>query len=473
MSQHIPCFRQPAKEFSMARLTLIFLVLILARSSQAAFFLSIRGAEDRLKAYCAQFKCSENILNSKAVEFDNGNTFVKISSPVSGKAIEVFANPELDANQFMELLITVRTLKNEFAGNINVNLNSKTLVVKSREGQVLIDSSFARELIYLSGALTIQNLYQVQSSKLKTHLKHRPQGVIMGSSNSPSMSLLAESLEIPSMDFKDIHNLSNETRVFQLESFNEEYNENLLKALDKLKKIANQRSAVTLITPYLPYARSDKKDQKGVAISGRLMADLIETAGADSIVFVRAHAPQSEGFFSIPTLQVSARKTINQFLKSREIEVVVSPDAGFQKDATLYADELRIPVSVINKQRNLETGKAEIKGISGFSVKGKRVVIIDDETASGSTLAKAAEYLKSLGATYVLAVVTHLAGNAEQALKSPHIDEVVVTDSLPIKDTGGKLKVLSLNQEIAEEIKSIFPMTTGQSKNCRARVMGF
>ena len=457
----------------MARLILIFLVLVLAKSSQAVLYLSIRGSEERLNTFCAQFKCSENILKVKAVEFDNGNTFVKLNSPVLGNAVEVFANPELSANQFIELLITIRALKNEFAGQINVNLNAKTISVKSSDGKNLIESSFARELIYLAGAQTIQNLYPLPTTQFKSSLKHRPNGVILGSESSTTLSLLSESLDLPIIGIEDVVNLDRETRVFQYESFNENYNENLLKALDRIKKLANQRSGVTLITPYLPYARSDKKDQKGVAISGRLMADLIEAAGADSIVFVRAHAPQSEGFFSIPTLQVSGRKTINEFLKNRGIEIVVSPDAGFQKDATLYADELKVPVSVINKQRDLETGKAEIKGISGVSVKGKRVVIIDDETASGSTLAKAAEKLKSEGALYVVAVVTHLAGSAEQALMSPYIDEVVVTDSLPVKGNKNKLQVLSLNKEIADEIKSVFPLTSGQSKNCRARVMGF
>jgi ribose-phosphate pyrophosphokinase len=457
----------------MVRLIHIFLISILAHTSHATLYLSVRGSEDRLKSHCAQFKCLDSIINSKAVEFDNGNTFVKLATPVAGQPIEVFANAELSANQFMELLITLRALKNEFAGSLNVNLGSKLVVIKSKDGQPLIESSFAKELIYLSGANTIQNLYPVPYPKARSALKHRSQGVLLGSSSIQAVNQLAESLNIPRIDSQDISTLSPDQRVFQYESFNEDYNENFLRALDRLKKINNKKSAVTLITPYLPYARSDKKDQKGVAISGRLAADLIEAAGADSVVFVRAHAPQSEGFFSIPTLQISGRKTINDFLRSREIEVVVSPDAGFQKDASLYADDLKIPVSVINKQRNLETGKAEIKGISGFSVKGKRVVIIDDETASGSTLAKAAELLKSIGAVYVVGVVTHLAGSADQALQSPFLDEVVVTDSLPIKDKSGKLQVLSLTNEIAEEIKNTFPIPKESSTSCRARVMGF
>ncbi|MFN9067882.1 MAG: ribose-phosphate pyrophosphokinase-like domain-containing protein, partial [Bdellovibrionales bacterium] len=329
----------------MARWNIIFLIFIFTQSSGAVLYMSLRGSEDRLQAFCAQNKCLENIVETKAIEFDNGNTFVKIMSPVAGQPVEVFVNSELTANQFMELLIAIRALKSEFSGSINVNFNSKYLNLKSKEGTPLLDSSFARELIYLAGAETIQNLYPLSNSKKNVALKHRSLSVLLGSSTSASASGLATSLKIPQIELKDTHSLGPDHRVFQYESFNEDYNENFLKILGRLKKIRNRKSAVTLITPYLPYARSDKKDQKGVAISGRLAADLIEAAGADSIIFVRAHAPQSEGFFSIPTLQISGRKTINNFLKSREVEVVVSPDAGFQKDATLYADELRVPLS--------------------------------------------------------------------------------------------------------------------------------
>ncbi len=214
-------------------------------------------------------------------------------------------------------------------------------------------------------------------------------------------------------------------------------------------------SQITLVSPYLPYARSDKKDQYGVAITGRLAADMIETSGTDAVSFVRAHAPQSEGFFKIPTIQTMGRKTINAFLANLNVEQIISPDAGFQKDATLYADDLKVPVSVVNKQRNLQTGESKLHGISGPKVKGKIVAIIDDETASGGTLGKVAEFLKKLGAAKVVAVVTHLSGNADQALNSVAIDSLAVTDTFKITKQHSKLSVLSVAKEISDDLKKV------------------
>lgn len=389
--------------------------------------------------------------------------------------IKILVPSELTANQLFELLILIRTLKGEFVTSIDVTSSLRTLTVIDSKNAKLLEGELVYQFLRVAGMDTHNGKHFYSQLPAKTPYKKTQQTVIMASPEHGLAKEISAVLEVPIFEKSQQSPAPGRTlRVLQATTSGENYNEELLKALAETHQLKKKKYQITFMSPYLPYARSDKKDQAGVAITGRLVADLIETAGADSIVFVRAHAPQSEGFFSIPTLQVSGRKTINQFLESQNVEVVVSPDAGFQKDATLYADELRVPISVVNKQRNLETGESVLKGISGESVVGKKVVIIDDETASGSTLAKAAELLKSLGAKSVLCVVTHLAGTAEKALKSPFIDLVVVTNSLPVKIQSEKLKVLSLAEEISDQIRDVVKTSqSAQTRSCRTSVSGF
>jgi len=148
--------------------------------------------------------------------------------------------------------------------------------------------------------------------------------------------------------------------------------------------------------------------------------------------------------------------------------VIIAPDAGAQKDDTLYAKDLGIPVNVINKARDPKTGVSRIIDMSGIEVAGLRVAVIDDETASGGTLDEASEFLRKRGASYIAAVVTHLAGDAARALKSPNIDQMVVTDTLPIEvKTGAGLKVLPISTEIASEFEPWLSL-----KTCEADLTG-
>lgn len=457
----------------MAR-KILFLILFSGFALASPLYTSIRGAEDFLTQHCIWAQCQDRIFTTKAREFDNGNTFVKLGQSVTGKKIRVAIPNKLDANQFFELLILVRTLKSEFATSIDLISSERKVNVVDAEGIFSLEGGLIYDFLRVAGMDSING--QKFNSKVRSKMPFMvtSESVVVGNESNSLAEELSTELKLPLRRDSEIMNLSSRSmRALQVESFNENYNQEFLKALMRTRKLKDKKMRVTFISPYLPYARSDKKDQPGVAISGRLMADLIEAAGADSIVFVRAHAPQSEGFFSIPTLQITGRKTINNFLKNAGVEVVVSPDAGFQKDATLYADELGVPISVVNKQRNLETGESQLKGISGESVAGKKAVIIDDETASGSTLAKAAELLKSLGAKTVICVVTHLAGKADKALSSPFIDQVVVTNSLPVNVKTEKLVVLSLGQEITEQIREIIRPSDQKTMTCRAKVSGF
>ncbi len=461
---------------SAVRYLSLTLVLFCVQAFGSPLLLTIRGAEEFVAIFCAGANCSsEKVLKAQTQEFENGNTFLKLKENVKAQDIRILVPAQLTTNQLFELLILIRTLKGEFVTSIDVTSSMRSLSVVDSKGTKILEGELVYNFLRVAGMDTHNGKYFYTQLPAKTAYKKTNETIIFAQQQHQLAQELSALLGIPVLDRSQRLPMSGRSlRILQMASNGENYNEELLKSLIEIHNLKNKKFQVTFLSPYLPYARSDKKDQIGVAITGRLVADLIETAGADSIVFVRAHAPQSEGFFSIPTLQVSGRKTINQFLKSQNVEVVVSPDAGFQKDATLYADELRIPISVVNKQRNLETGESILKGISGESVVGKKVVIIDDETASGSTLAKAAELLKSLGAKSVICVVTHLAGTAEKALKSPFIDLVVMTNSLPIKVTSEKLKVLSLAEEISDQVREIVKTSQSTSvRSCKAIVSGF
>ena len=232
-----------------------------------------------------------------------------------------------------------------------------------------------------------------------------------------------------------------------------------LKLASDVHAAALQRGCVSphvlFIMPYLPYARGDKVDHTGTAVSARLIADLFESVHPNMVSFARLHAAQLQGFFNVPSVHVTGHKTVNATLKELGLDAIVSPDAGFQKEATRYADQLGLPVIVLNKHRDLTTGESSLKTIGNLNVKGRRVAIIDDETASGGTLAGAAEYLKAQGAEEVYAVVTHLTGNAMSAIQSPAIEHIFVTNTIdPHIPPSDKFTVLDISQEFADQIIS-------------------
>ena len=426
---------------------------------------------------CRVVSCKKTrFVDADAKEFANGNTFVRLKDGVAGEAVTVVSARQVTADQFLELLILARTAQSEFAQTIKIitideaGVKAPIKVVDSK-GNLIIDAHLAEKMLKTAGAGRIDSgtlKVPVKTAVTVPHSNSSDKAPLLIAENVDSSlgQLIAQQLGMEFMGRVEVANssqLQNRQIIF-LGTIQEPHNESLLKTLVAVNQMTAADAKVHLITPYLPYARSDKKDQAGVAITGRLIADLIETVGTSSIHFARAHAPQSQGFFRIPTSQSSGRETINKFLQGQGVEQVISPDAGFQKDATLYADDLKVPVSVINKQRDLITGDSKLHDMSGPSVTGKVVAIIDDETASGGTLAKAAEFLKKQGARKVFAVVTHLAGNPAQALNSEHIDKVVVTDSFDVKLQSPKLSVLSLSYEMVKDLRSKLKFTNRCSR---------
>jgi ribose-phosphate pyrophosphokinase len=222
----------------------------------------------------------------------------------------------------------------------------------------------------------------------------------------------------------------------------------LLILIDALKFASAAR--ITAVLPYFPYARSDKKDEARISITARLVADLLETAGADRVLTMTLHAPQILGFFRKPADQLLATPILSNYFKSKDLSntTVVATDAGAAKFAGHFAKRLSVPMAIIDKRRFDDSEKAQSVALIG-DVKGRDAIIYDDEIATGGSIKEAARILRELGARSVRVGVTHpvFSGNALETLNSANLDELVVTDSIPVSPERAKampyLKVLS------------------------------
>jgi ribose-phosphate pyrophosphokinase len=232
----------------------------------------------------------------------------------------------------------------------------------------------------------------------------------------------------------------------------------LLIMIDALKSASARR--ITAVMPYFPYARSDKKDEPRISITARLMADLLETAGADRVLTMDLHSPQVQGFFRIPADQLSAVPLICDHLAKSDLSeaVVVAPDAGEAKDAARVAKRLNVSLAIIDKRRFGDDEKPRAINLVG-EVAGKRAILIDDEIATAGTMVEAVEFVRAQGATRVTVSGVHpvLSGAAPERLRSASVDDYVFTDSIPIPTHkwNSRITVLSVAELLAEAIMRI------------------
>jgi ribose-phosphate pyrophosphokinase len=232
----------------------------------------------------------------------------------------------------------------------------------------------------------------------------------------------------------------------------------LLIMIDAFKRASAGR--VTAVVPYYAYGRSDKKDQPRVPITARLLANMIETAAADRVLTVDLHAGQIQGFFNIPVDELTALYMISRYFAEKDLEdpVVVAADEGASKRARNVAQNLRAPLAIIEKRRVGNEEKTEALNLIG-DARGRQAVIVDDEVLTGSTLVQGAELLLERGARSVYAACTHalLPNSATQRLRESPIQELVVTDSVPLPPERRlpNMTVLSLAPLIGEAISRI------------------
>jgi ribose-phosphate pyrophosphokinase len=237
----------------------------------------------------------------------------------------------------------------------------------------------------------------------------------------------------------------------------------LLLMIDAFKRASAWR--VTAVIPYYAYARQDRKDRPRVPISAKLIADLLETAGASRALTLDLHAPQIQGYFNVPVDHLFAAPVLVEYFQSNGIRnaTVVSPDAGGVERARFFAKRMDAPLAIVDKRR-IDVNVSEVMHLIG-DVKGRPALVIDDIIDTAGTLVKTAEALLQEGATEVYAGCTHaiLSGPAvERICKSP-IKEVVVTDSVPLTEEAKrlpKIKVLSVAQLLARGIRSIHEETS-------------
>jgi len=231
----------------------------------------------------------------------------------------------------------------------------------------------------------------------------------------------------------------------------------LLITIDALRHASAER--ITAVMPYFPYVRSDKKDKPRISITARLIADLLQTAGADRVLTMDLHAPQIQGFFRIPVDHLQAIPIITDYLQRRDLSnhVLVAGDASEAKDVGRYANRLRLPMAIIDKRRYDDTEQAKAAHLIG-DVRGKHAIIVDDEVATGGTLMEAAAFLKDQGAESVIAAFTHavLSGSAVERVQSSVIEQLVFTDTIPLQEKSSpKFEVISVAEIFAKAIRRI------------------
>ena len=230
----------------------------------------------------------------------------------------------------------------------------------------------------------------------------------------------------------------------------------LLILTDALKR--SSASTVTAVIPYFGYARQDRKAAPRVPITAKLVANMIETAGIDRVVTMDLHAGQIQGFFDIPVDNLYGTITFINYLKNKHLSnpIVASPDVGGVARARSLAKQLNLDLAIIDKRRE-KANESEVMNVIG-DVNGKDVILIDDMVDTAGTLIKAAAAFKERGATSVTAFCTHpvLSGPAYERIAAGAIDELVVTDTIPLKEQNEHIKVISVAPLFAEVIRRVY-----------------
>ncbi|HEV8323447.1 MAG TPA: ribose-phosphate pyrophosphokinase [Myxococcota bacterium] len=296
--------------------------------------------------------------------------------------------------------------------------------------------------------------------------------VFSGNSNRPLVEPICAALEVPlgravidRFSDGEIHvRIEENVRgqdIYVLQSLSTPVNDHLMELLimtDALRR-ASARS-ITAVLPYYGYARQDRKAAPRTPISAKLVADLLTAAGISRIIAMDLHAGQIQGFFNIPFDHLFAMPVLLEHLKrtSDADTVVVSPDAGGVERARAYAKRVPAGLAIIDKRRS-GPNVSEVMHIVG-DVKGKDCVILDDMIDTAGTLTQAAKAIADAGARRVRAMASHavMSGPAPQRIRDSVLDEVVVTDTIPLRPevaATGKVKVLSVARLLAEAIKRI------------------
>ncbi len=251
--------------------------------------------------------------------------------------------------------------------------------------------------------------------------------------------------------------------VYVIQSLSPPANEHLMELLVMIDALKRASAAeITVVMPYYAYSRQDRKAAPREPITAKLIADLLETAGATRLISLDLHAAQIQGFFNVPVDNLYASPIFIDDIKKNGLDnsdlVIVSPDAGGVERARAYAKKLHATLAIIDKRRP-RPGVAEVMNIIG-DVKGLRAIIIDDMIDSAGTLIKAAEAIMAQGAKSICGYATHgvFSAPAIERIQNGPISEVIVTDSIPLRDDAkacSKIRVLSSASLVGEAMSRI------------------
>ncbi len=243
-------------------------------------------------------------------------------------------------------------------------------------------------------------------------------------------------------------------------------NDNLMELLiitDALKR--SSAGTINAVIPYFGYARQDKKAAPRVPISAKLVADMLETAGVQRVITVDLHASQIQGFFNIPVDHLVGATIFVEYIKNKNLKnpIIASPDVGGVARARGYAEKLGYDLVIVDKKRE-KANVSEVMNIIG-DVEGRDVIILDDMVDTAGTLTHAANALKAKGATSVMACCTHgvLSGPAFDRITKSSLDELVITDTIPLKASHDKITVLTASEITAKTINRIYTNESIQS----------
>ncbi len=229
----------------------------------------------------------------------------------------------------------------------------------------------------------------------------------------------------------------------------------LLLMIDALKRASS--GYITAVIPYFGYARQDRKDKPRVPISAKLVANLLQAAGANRIMTMEFHADQIQGFFDIPVDHLKSEAIYIPYLQNIDLENVVfaSPDVGGVKRTRIYSAHFNKRLVICDKVRKKANVVAGMTVIG--DVEGKDIVMVDDIVDTAGTLTKAADMLIQQGASSVRAICTHpvLSGNAYKTIENSSLDELIVCDTIPLKEESQKIKVISTAKLFARAIRNV------------------
>ena len=247
--------------------------------------------------------------------------------------------------------------------------------------------------------------------------------------------------------------------VFVVQSTCAPANDNLMELLilaDALRR--SSADTITAIIPYFGYARQDRKAAPRVPITAKLVANLIETSGITRIVTMDLHAGQIQGFFDIPVDNLYGSIVFKDYVERKNLKnpIIASPDIGGVARARNFAEKLNLDMVIVDKRRE-KANVSEVMNIIG-DVTDKDVILLDDMIDTAGTIVKAAKVLKQKGANSVMACCTHavLSGNAYERIENGELDELVVTDTIALKQQSSKITVLTVAPLFSEVIRRVY-----------------